>query len=259
MRSAAREQSLARLLRSAGAQRRDRLLGVRRVHMLHVGKTGGTALKDALGKVRPSGSRILLHRHFVRLADVPVGEPCFFMVRDPVSRFVSGFFSRQRQGRPRYDSPWNEGEQPAFAQFATPNDLARALSSRDGELRRAAESAMGNIGHIRDHLHRWLRDEAYLRERRGDILFVGAQEQLATDVAALSALLDVPIALPTDEVSSHRTPAHLDGRLDDAAIENLRDWYREDYALLRLLRTWFAHLPDYDAAWPRAGKLRSWG
>lgn len=242
------EHSLGHLSRVRAEQWRDRLLRMSRVHMLHIGKTGGTALMAALREAPPSGSRVLFHKHYFRLADVPVGEKCFFVVRDPVTRFVSGFFSRQRHGRPRYNTSWNEGEEQAFARFATPNALALALSSRDSALRQTAEAAMGNIAHVRDHLHHWLRNEAYLRERRADVLFVGSQERLGSDVGALSDLLACRIDLPADDVASHRNPAHLDRKLDEEAVANLRSWYRSDYALLRLLREWFPRLPDYEGA-----------
>ena len=86
------------------------------VHFLHVGKIGGTAIKHAIGGAQApdSGERarlayvVHLHRHAVGLRDVPVGEKFFFFVRDPVSRFVSGFHSRQRRGAPRYSGRWSE-------------------------------------------------------------------------------------------------------------------------------------------------------
>src|SRR5205823_2768329 len=98
------------------------------VNLLHVGKTGGTAVKHALRTALHAGGYcIRLCRHGVRLRDVPPGEKVVFFVRDPASRFVSGFYSRLRQGRPRYTSPWSRAEKAAFGRFGTPNDLAAAL------------------------------------------------------------------------------------------------------------------------------------
>ena len=54
-----------------------------------------------------------------------------FFVRDPISRFVSGFNSRLRKGLPKMYFPWAPGEKLAFSRFATPNQLALALSSSD--------------------------------------------------------------------------------------------------------------------------------
>jgi len=226
----------------------DRARGRKRVHMLHIGKTGGTALKSALRNASPAHTRLVLHKHSVSLAEIPVGELCFFVVRDPVTRFVSGFLSRQRQGRPRYDIPWNPAEEKAFATFATPNDLALALSSTDPARRSAAEAAMAGIRHVSDNYRHWLRSEAYLRQRRSDILFVGSQERLREDVRLLSGLLDAMIVLPTDAVAAHRNPANVHRDLDATSVENLKNWYSADYVFLRLLREWFPHLPDYEAA-----------
>ena len=67
---------------------------------------------------------IIPHGHSATFHDVPNGDLVVFFVRDPVSRFVSGFYSRQRQGLPAHNSPWNVGEKVAFDKFATANDLA---------------------------------------------------------------------------------------------------------------------------------------
>jgi hypothetical protein len=233
----------------------DRLRGVERIHMLHVGKTGGTALKAGLAEAHPERARLMLHGHCVSLSDVPAGESCFFFVRDPVSRFVSGFLSRQRQGRPRHDCPWTEAEREAFARFATANALALALSGPDEDRRRAGE-AMAGITHVRDHYWRWLCDEPYLRKRWPDLLFVGSQERFDSDVAALSTLLKSPIVPPRDEVGAHRNPDHLNRHLDAEAIANLKAWYSADYACLRVLREKFPHLPDYDGGVADAALLR---
>ena len=50
-------------------------------HFLHVGKTGGTAVKEALRNHLDSGRyTIKLHRHKTTLADVPKGEKVFFFL-----------------------------------------------------------------------------------------------------------------------------------------------------------------------------------
>ena len=66
----------------------DRLRGVRRYHYLHIGKTGGTALKAALRAIDHPGTRFLLHQHQVSLGQIHRGEPVFFFVRDPVALFA---------------------------------------------------------------------------------------------------------------------------------------------------------------------------
>jgi hypothetical protein len=57
-------------------------------HFLHVGKTGGTAVKHAL---QPIAARfgIVLHPHPTTLPEVPAGEFFFFFLRDPAARFAT--------------------------------------------------------------------------------------------------------------------------------------------------------------------------
>lgn len=76
-----------------------RLTGRTNLHFLHIRKTGGTALKNALRAHPVTENCVLhLHPHRIRLSDVPVGHRVMLATRDPVSRFVSGFGSRLRQG-----------------------------------------------------------------------------------------------------------------------------------------------------------------
>ncbi|HVO49260.1 MAG TPA: sulfotransferase family 2 domain-containing protein [Steroidobacteraceae bacterium] len=221
-------------------QVRDQISGRKRVHFLHIGKTGGTAVKHALNEFGRSSPRyvIVLHPHQTRLRDIPAGEKFFFFLRDPASRFVSGFFSRQRQGRPRYFFPWTQEEQAAFEHFATPNQLAAALSSPDADERTRAQAAMKNIEHVRDSYWTWFENEEYFRSRLPDALFVGFQESLDEDFQTLKSILSLPdrLSLPADSILAHKNPSGLDVSLDEAAIANLKSWYAEDYRFIDLCR-----------------------
>jgi len=205
------------------------------VHFLHIGKTGGSAIKYALKPLVASGGLAMkLHNHEVTLRDIPLGERVVFCLRDPVARFVSGFYSRQRQGQPRIFSPWSPDEKIAFANYTTPNQLACALSSTDDVEKAKALAAMHSIQHVRSHYWEWFEDAEYLSSRSEDILFVGFQESLGEDFAQLKNLLQLPqeIVLPTDDVQSHKNPKHLDTALCPRAIENLKTWYAGDYEFI---------------------------
>jgi hypothetical protein len=230
----------------AASIRFDRIRGCRIVHVLHIGKTGGTAVKTALGRGRRAATRVIPHPHAFTLADVPNGDFCVFFVRDPITRYVSGFYSRQREGRPHYREPWTDGERRAFGTFGTPNDLALALSSDQESRRGEAVRALQSIQHVKDSYWRWLKDEAYLAQRRASILFVGAQENLVRDYGQLSEILGMGGELPRSDADAHRNPAGLDYGLAGEAVENLRQWYSREYACLRLLSSWYNHLPKYD-------------
>jgi hypothetical protein len=176
----------------------------------------------------------VFHDHDFDLRQVPAGERVFFAVRDPVERFVSGFISRQRCGRPRYDIPWTEPETRAFSSFASADSLARALTSDDDDTRFGARTAMMSIQHVRDSYWRWFHDLDYFDSRVDDILLIMSFATLELAFAQLCALLALPtrIVLPTDAVSAHRNPVTADRRLSDAAVTNLKGWYGSDFAFI---------------------------
>lgn len=209
------------------------------VHFLHIGKTGGSAIKLALSQ-QINNSRYVFHYrpHQITLNDVPEGEKVVFFLRDPMSRFISGFYSRLRQGRPKYFAPWSDSEKAAFEHFQTPRQLARALSSDNAVQKTNAENAMNSIQHVNQSYWRWFNNEAYLTQRQADIFFIGCQENLTKDFEMLKAKLGVTddAKLPDDDVEAHRNPANLDKALDTVAIENLRHWYKEDYRFISLCK-----------------------
>jgi len=209
------------------------------LHVLHIGKTGGTALKHVLMEQQDSVRyRLLFRGHDVGLADVPRGELFMFLIRDPLSRFVSAFNGRLREDRPRYHYPWREEEKVAFAIFSTPDQLATALSSPEETERLAAEQAMQGIGHVNAPYTTWFRDEEALRARADDLFFVGFQERLDEDFQLLKEKLGLPAdaSLPGGDTEAHRTPEGFDRHLSESAQANLRRWYSRDIALYELCR-----------------------
>jgi hypothetical protein len=202
------------------------------VHFLHIRKTGGMALKAALRPVAAE-RRLILHEHGTTLAKVPKGERAVFVVRDPARRFVSGFNSRLRMGRPLFDRPWNEAEAKAFAAFGTPDELARALAAG----RPAALQAMAGIRHVNQPLSDWLISEDHLRERARDIVWVGRTETLAADLEEIKRRLDLPssVRLPQDDVAAHRTPRGMDTALSPEGRAAIARWYDADTRLLAVL------------------------
>ena len=206
------------------------------VHLLHIGKTGGTALKSALqGVARPGGiisslGQVHIHGHDMTLDRLPAGDVAVCFLRDPVARFVSGFDSRRRRGRPRYHSRWSAAERLAFTRFASASALAEGLA----DSRPTAERAMRSIQHVNSHYTDWLGPVDSPAIRRERLAFVGRQETLAADVARLQLFLglDQPLVLPTDSVAAHRNPITHHEPLTERAVTALTTWYRDDYALL---------------------------
>ena len=214
--------------------------GKPRAHFLHVGKTGGTALKTALRPVATAGSyRLDLHGHQFPLARVRVGERFFFATRDPIARFVSGFYSRQRRGEPPSRSPWSPGEVQAFQEFRTANELAEQIDSDS-----RARQAMRAIVHVRSPYSSWFGPPDDLLERLDDLLFILRLEHLADDFPRLLSRLGLEgrTALPADDGGSHRGATAVDRTLSARAVANLRAWYERDYRFIELCESIAADL-----------------
>lgn len=240
------------------------------LHFVHVGKTGGTAIKQALLSHRlayrhernahklPVGpyGRIHLHKHRFRLGDVPPGDFVFFCVRDPIARFVSGFYSRLNKGQPHFYYEWSDGERVAFEAFPTPRALAAALAAADRDERRLAIMAMRSIRHL-GGIERTLVSPRYVRARLGQIVYIARQETLDRDWEQLKRLLELPldIELPSG-VRAHRRDPSLFADIDEAGMRALRDWYARDYRIVtycervRRWHGWGAGAEDPEAVAP---------
>lgn len=233
--------SIRRFFKLALARKQGRIL-----HFLHIGKTGGTAVITTLQPhARDMAYVVRFHGHDKQLQDIPAGERVVFFLRDPLTRFVSGFNSRLRQGQPRNFYPWSPREKVIFERFPSPNHLALALESADAGEHAAAAQAMHEVFHLRPFCRQWFGSEAALLARRKDIFFIGFQETLAADFDRLKARLGLPadIPLPTDEVAAHRTPEHFDKKLEPQARENLQRWYAEDIHCYQVCREIAAEMP----------------
>jgi hypothetical protein len=210
-----------------------------RVHVLHIGKTAGTALGHTLVEhAHSSPYELVFGGHELTLADVPRGEKAVVTLRDPLSRYVSAFNGRLREDRPRYHYPWTDEERLAFERFTTPDELGVALSARNPLRRRRAERAMRGIGHVKTSYRSWLGDERQLREREDDLFFIAFVERLDDDFELLKRKLGFPAEarLPADDTVAHRTPADFTRDVSPVAQQNLSRWYAEDLALVELCR-----------------------
>lgn len=219
-----------------------RVTGRANVHFLHIRKAGGTALKNAL-KTHPSTpvAMLHLHPHRIGLRDIPSGHRFMFVVREPVSRFVSGFNSRLRQGAPANHVPWSPAEKAAFELFPTPNALALALNPAHPEHAQAKE-AMQAISHLSCSYWDWFGDVELWNRRRKDVLYIGRIESFDADFALLKEALRLPAeaALPSDPKLAHRASGQKPAPLEEAALAQLRAWYRPDFEFLELCAAWRA-------------------
>jgi hypothetical protein len=208
-------------------------------HFLHIGKTGGSAIKAALRPFRKQ-CNIAFHPHWFATANVPAGERFFFCVRDPVSRFISAFNSRLRMGRPAGLVPWDADEEWAFARFQTPDALAAALGATDPAEARQARRAMRSIRHVRQHQNEWFPAPAEnsLQKQARRVLWIGFQESLDADFELLKShmKLSADVFLPLDNALAHRAPENCPTVLTGEGRRNIAAWYAEDVRFVAALR-----------------------
>ncbi|MCP3852506.1 MAG: sulfotransferase family 2 domain-containing protein, partial [Gammaproteobacteria bacterium] len=201
---------------------------------MHIGKTGGSAIKSVLNDFLETPKySITLHGHGTSLEDIPKGDSVIFFLRDPVTRFVSGFYSRQRKGQPRYYSEWSPKEKEVFEHFSTPNEVAVSLANEQ----ESAIIAMKSVQHF-SRYKKWYVDFDYFKSRVEDILLIGFQESLDSDFERLKSILGIPeeINLPVDDVAAHKNPKNVDKSIDENGIEALKKWYSEDAKFIELCK-----------------------
>ena len=178
-----------------------------------------------------------MNGHGFTFSDLKKDELVFFVVRDPVSRFVSSFYSRKREGKPKNYNPWSDIERVSFGLFDTPNALAEALSSNDEDVKQAALKAMRGINHVKNHYWDWFKDEETLRNGSDKILYIMRQEYLTEDFDKFCNKFKLKLKpLPIDPVKSHRNPLSSDSSISQKGLENLRRWYSSDFQFIEILR-----------------------
>jgi len=201
---------------------------------IHIGKTGGTLVREVLRSLPPEHRRRLrFHGHDVTLPQALEAHPempVFFSVRRPETLFVSAFNSRRREGRPTYERPHNRRERIAFRVFDTPNALAESLSAGDPPLRACAEFSMLAINHVRKGLRWYLRGTETLEEHRDAIAFILLQERLEEDLRAFTERIGVPLdaARVSPAERLHSAVAEDEQEVSPAGLANVREWYRRD-------------------------------
>ena len=211
-----------------------------RLHFIRVSKTGSTTMKSLTKEynaARPHGRTVVFSSHRVTMPAIlgtyPTDQVVFFL-RDPIARFVSGFNSRLREGKTGkpVHSPQ---ERLTFSRFATPNDLAEALSSSVNRVQDQAYAGIESMMHSSVHYRGWVGDAAYLERRLDRIAFIGRQESFDADVRRLFESLGWTREAPIEVL--HKAPPTASLLVSELGEKNLRAWYADDYKLLEWATT----------------------
>lgn len=240
-----------RLLRSLGLELRRCApvpLSRKPVHYLHIGKTAGTQIGHVIAQVNRSQTRLAITKngHGTNLRSLPGEDDYFFSIRNPVSRFRSGFYSRKRMGRPRLNNPWSPSEERIFGEFEHANDLAEALFRSDIRGQKAL-SAMLTIGHIGNGHVDWFKKAGDIFHLRPPVWII-RQEHLESDIATLLLRLGVQhdVALTEDPVKAHVNDYAGIPPFSEMAVENLRRWHAPDFQFYAHCERWMAAHHDQD-------------
>lgn len=191
---------------------------------LHIPKTGGTAALKALRVDPVRQGNIVRWGHSDSLKTVKSAR-VFFFVRDPIERVVSAFYSRKRQGQPRYCSPHSPREAQTFSRFSDFEEPVLGVAENDTQ----AVAGYKSIGHLRP-LSTWLISQEALRDPR--VAFIGETQHLSRDWPRIKEALELPldVVLPTDPVLSHKAPSPPPP-LSETAVNFLRTFLKSDFEL----------------------------
>ncbi len=210
------------------------------VHFIHIGKNAGTQIKrvaEALGPSDPK-LRIVAHGHDVQLRHLPQEAPYFFSIRNPVTRFTSGFYNRKAKGLPVRKVDWSADEARAFATFEHASDLAEALFA-DGTTGQSAWAAMASLRHAGQHQSDWFLQRGAFLEVRPPVHILRV-EAFESDFKTLCGKIDLSqSALPKPDKAAARVTDYADiPALSDKAIANLEHWYARDVAFYQICAAW---------------------
>jgi hypothetical protein len=207
---------------------------------LHIGKNAGTQILHLASQLQNNGIIINKVPHRGRLRDINGNDRYFFSIRNPISRFKSGFYSRKRKGQPRIYNEWTPHEAAAFKSFEHANDLAESLFRTD-ETGRTALQAIQAISHTAMQQIDWFQGCSFLQLRPP--VWIIRQEHLATDFDTLlerlgSSIRTRDLTLANDDARAHRNDYTGVPELSVLARDNLMRWYARDFLFYDLCAAW---------------------
>lgn len=215
------------------------------IHFLHIGKCAGTQIERIISEIndfKVGGiPRIVKRNHDIFLRDLPPHVGYFFSIRDPISRFKSGFYSKKRKGQPRRHSEWTKYEAFAFSHFDEANDLAEALFL-EGRAGNHAAAAINSIRHTSQNQSDWFYCSGSFLFVRPPIYII-RQENFQNDCLELFSRIGIQDYWPKVSISSDFTLAHANDYsrspdLSPLAVKNLMTWYAQDLAFHRMCVSW---------------------
>ncbi len=204
-----------------------------KICLLHPGKTGGTYLKSIIRYNKTLWTRpikLLSHRETMAstLKDFGADRQIAFSFRNPVDRFVSAFYSRLRQGRPKYNRMWSPAEAVSFLYFESANELAEALNSENERTKSAAYYAFNSIMHIKTNYRFHFESLARLKDEAPNIVACMDVANFDTGLPAFMDQIGISDFTMPDAIDRHANPEEANA-LSDAALANLKSFWALEF------------------------------
>tara|TARA_A100001011_G_scaffold371664_1_gene429247 strand:- start:462 stop:1184 length:723 start_codon:yes stop_codon:yes gene_type:complete len=211
-----------------------------KIIFLHISKNAGTQIMNLASQLKSYGVDIEKFEHYEKFDSLPLGSKYFFSIRDPISRFKSGFYSRKREGMPRHYSKWSPNEKLAFKNFNSANDLAESLFKKT-KLGHLAAQSIQSITHTSMQQIDWFNKYAFFEVNPP--IWIIRQENFIEDFDKFLSRLGLKISskdlnILTDDIGSHRNIYNKKNEFSDLALRNLRKWYARDYIFYEICNNW---------------------
>lgn len=207
-----------------------------KVHFINVGRTSIPSISKTLDEFISPRYSPVFHNASRTLDSIPYGEKICILYRDPINRFVSGFLSRQLKGKPLFNIPWSTDEEKIFSWFASPNELAEALSAKSPETQYKAFFALTNMTFLKSSYAHYFKSKAIFESRKNDILLTGNMDNSKETISNLFKRLELDQAAITNFVDSDELlVSQSNTEMSDVAIKNIRHWYEQDFDYFNLL------------------------
>lgn len=208
------------------------------VGFLHMPKTGGSTVRHLVDRSGVAG--VLFLGHPTRLQPLLAQHPHLRVactIRDPIVRFISAFYSRRRQGRPKRMAIWTPGEATAYLWFPDVEALVMGFESPDERVKSAALFAKAEIKHLAWDYPHYYTSAAFVRRNARRFAFIGEIDKLNENLPQLLRTMGVAElpALDAAEAHQHAAPQKKP-ELSEEATQILRRILAEDYEIYDALR-----------------------
>ena len=215
---------------------------IKHLDFMHIGKCAGNQIESLLTQIsNQSDFTFTFHQHEIKLRHLDSAVPYFFSIRNPISRFFSGFYSRKRKGQPKFYNPWTSHEEKSFQYFPHANNLAESLFDHDLE-GRLARNAITTIGHLRNHQIDWFEGQGEFLDLHPPVGIIRV-EHFDRDLDKLLSKLDLDfsnneIIISNNPIVMHKNDYSNAEPLSKKAKENLQQWYLRDFFFYATCEDW---------------------